>query len=312
MKHMKFARILFFIIVVVVCLFFGLNQLATKRVNDITVITNTPSRPPAPAIPIQTGTNSLKSVVDNALEGTTGTYGIVIKNLKTSEFYFVNAHTVFDTGSLYKLWVMATVYEQIQNGQLQEDQMLKEDVAVLNQKFHISSESAERTEGTVTFTVRDALTQMITTSDNYAALLLSEKVRLSSVAAFLKEHNFGESAVGTTGGSPTSTPSDVALFFEKLYNGELANEHYTDEMMNVLKNQRLTNGIPKYLPDTSKVADKTGEIGAFKHDAAIILTDNGEYIIVVMSETDAPLAAQERIALVSKVVFNYFTGTERQ
>ncbi len=305
---MKIAGILLFIIVVVVCLFFGLNQLATKRVNDITVITSTPSGSPGPTIPMQTETNSLKSVVDNALEGTTGTYGIVIKNLKTGETYSANEHKVFDTGSLYKLWVMATVYKQIENGQLQEDQMLSEDVATLNQKFNISSESAERTEGTVTFTVRDALTQMITTSDNYAALLLSEKVRLSSVAAFLKKHNFGESAVGTTGGSPTATPSDVALFFEKLYNGKLANEHYTDEMMNVLKTQQLNNGIPKYLPDKSKVANKTGEIDAFKHDAAIIFTDNGDYIIVVMSETDAPLAAQERIALVSKGVFDYFTG----
>jgi beta-lactamase class A len=307
---MKFGTILFFIIVVAACLIFGLNQLATKRVNDITVTTRFPSRPPVPTIPLQTETSSLKHAVDNALEGTTGTYGIVIKNLKTEERYYVNEHTVFDAASLYKLWVMATAYEQIQNGKLQEDQMLSEDVATLNQKFKISTDSAERTEGTVTFTVHDALTKMITISDNYAALLLSAKVRLSSVAAFLKEHDFGESAVGITGGFPTATPSDIALFFEKLYNGELANGHYTDEMMNLLKNQQLNNGIPKYLPDTSKVANKTGEIDAFKHDAAIVFNDNGDYIIVVMSETDAPLAAQERTALVSKVVFDYFTGKQ--
>lgn len=308
MKHMKFGTILFFIIVVAVCLFFGLYQLATKRVSDITVTTSSSSGSPAPTIPTQTETSSLENVMDNALEGTTGTYGIVIKNFKTGETYSANEHKVFDTGSLYKLWVMATVDKQIQNGQLQEGQILSEDVATLNQKFNISSDSAERTEGTVTFTVHDALTQMITISDNYAALLLSAKVRLSSVAAFLKEHDFGESTVGIIGGSPTATPSDIALFFEKLYNRELANEHYTDEMMNLLKNQQLNNGIPKYLPDKSRVAHKTGEIDAFKHDAAIVFTDNGDYIIVVMSETDASLAAQERIALVSKAVFDYFTG----
>jgi beta-lactamase class A len=250
--------------------------------------------------------NRLKNVVDNALEGTKGTYGIVIKNLKTGETYSVNEHTVFDTGSLYKLWIMATVYSQIQNDKIKENQVLSQDVVTLNQKFRIDQEGAEQTEGTVTFTVHDALNQMITVSHNYAALLLSEKIRLSSVEAFLKEHTLNESIVGTTGGIPTATPYDIALFLEKLYKGELANQQYTNDMISLLKNQQLNNGLPKLLPDTLAIAHKTGEIENFKHDAGIVFADFGDYIILVMSKSDFPLVAQERIALVSKGVFDYF------
>jgi beta-lactamase class A len=78
-------------------------------------------------------------------------------------------------------------------------------------------------------------------------------------------------------------------------------------MIDLLKSQELNDGLPKYIPETVEVAHKTGDIGLYKHDAGIVYTDAGTYIIVVMSETNVPLGAQERIALVSKGVFDYFT-----
>lgn len=251
--------------------------------------------------------SSLEDTAQKSMEGTTGTYGIAIKNLKTRESYYSNEHKVFETGSLYKLWIMATVYKQIQDGKLTESQVLSENVTTLNDKFNIDPKSAELTEGTVTFAVHDALYQMITISHNYAALILTEKIKLSSVASFLKTNGLDESTVGTNGDVPTATPSDIALFYEKLYQGELANQQHTEEMINLLKDQQLNDGLPKYLP-MSVVAHKTGDIGWFKHDAGIVLTDKGDYIIVVMSESDSSPGAQERIALLSKAVFDYFTN----
>ncbi|MFH2109000.1 MAG: serine hydrolase, partial [Patescibacteria group bacterium] len=191
-------------------------------------------------------TTPLKDIVNTALEGATGTYGIVIQNLKTGETYYSNEQIVFDAGSLYKLWVMATAYQQIKNGQLQENQVLSQDATVLNQEFNIDANSAEQTEGEVTFTVADALTQMITVSDNYTALLLTEKVGLSAVATFLKENGLTKSNLGSYNTPPTTTPYDTALFFKKLYQSELANQQNTQEMLNLLANQQLNNGLPKY------------------------------------------------------------------
>lgn len=250
---------------------------------------------------------SLQNIVQHALEETKGVYGVVIKNFKTNEKYYLNEHRIYQAGSLYKLWVMAVVYNQIQAGILTEDEVLNEDIATLNNKFNIDPELAEQTEGVITLSIRDALTQMITISHNYSALLLTEKIRLSSVAEFLKDNGFNESTVGTNGGDPTSTAFDIALFLEKLYKGELANEQYTKKMIEILKNQQLNDGIPKYLPDSSKVANKTGDIGLFKHDGGIIFTNKGDYILVILSESDFPAGAQDRIAQASKAVHDYFT-----
>lgn len=251
---------------------------------------------------------SLQDIIENVLAGTKGTYGIALKNLETGEKYYIGEHRSFETGSLYKLWIMAAVFKQIQDGQLTSDQVLSQDIVTLNAKFNIDPELAELSEGKVAFTVSDALLQMITISHNYAALLLTEKIKLSTVASFLKENGFLESTVGTDGAAPVSTPSDIALFYEKLYKGEFASEQYTLEMINLLRGQQLNDGLPRFFPDKTIVAHKTGDIGWFKHDAGIVYTDKGDYVIVVLSESESPLGAQERIALISKSVYDYFTS----
>ncbi|KKR31506.1 MAG: Beta-lactamase [Candidatus Gottesmanbacteria bacterium GW2011_GWC2_39_8] len=245
----------------------------------------------------------LKIVIEEALEGTKGKYGVVIKNFQTGEEYYANEHRKYEPASLYKLWIMATTFKQIQKGVLKENDILSEDIPVLNSKFHIDPTLAEQKEGKITMTVKDALEKMITISDNYSALLLSEKLRLSNVSDFLKENNFTESRLGEP---PISTPYDFAFFFEKLYNGELANEENTQKMLKILEKQTFNGKIPKYLPDNVTIAHKTGEIGFFTHDAGIVFSDKGNYVIVVMSESDSPFGAEERISNISKAVYEYF------
>lgn len=249
--------------------------------------------------------SSLKNIVEETLLGTKGTYGIVVKNLITGEAYYHNEHKVYEPGSLYKLWVMGEVYNQIQSGKLTEDEILTDSIRKLNNDFDIDPDSVELAEGTITLSVKDALNQMITISHNYAAFLLTKKVQLSSIETFLKEHNFSKSALGSP---PKTTAYDIALFFEKLYKEQLANGDNTRKMIDLLKRQTLNNKLPKYLPQNVAIAHKTGEINYLSHDAGIIFTGKGDYIIAILSETDAPAGAEEQIAKVSAAVYKYFVN----
>jgi beta-lactamase class A len=250
--------------------------------------------------------SKLGIVVRQALIDTTGEYSIVVKHLQTDEIYSLNAHETYDAGSLYKLWVMAEVFEQIKEGKISEDEELATNIEELNKKFRIASDAAELTEGEINFTIGSALRQMITISHNYAALSLTEKVRLTNVKNFLTDNGFNESKVGTDGSSPTTTASDIALFLEKLYKEELADSLSSEKMLDLLKSQQLNNKLPKYLPESTLIAHKTGEIGEFSHDAGIVYTTSGEYIIVVLSKSDYPPGAEERIAEISRAVYEYF------
>ena len=123
----------------------------------------------------------------------------------------------------------------------------------------------------------------------------------------METNGFKDSSVGGSGDSPKSTADDIALFFEKLYKGELANTQYTKEMLDLLKAQTLNDKLPKYLPKGTVVAHKTGEIDYLSHDGGIVYAPTGDYIIVVLSESSYPPGAEERIAQISKRVFDYFS-----
>ncbi len=301
-RWLKYLLVLDIVILATVFVLFKLNS---KVRNASSFISSTPTPTPTlQASEKQQNTGSLEKVILNSLGGADGTYGIAVINLRNSETSYINGHRSFGAASLYKLWVMVTAYRQIQAGTLSKDDILSEDVSLLNEIFSVDKQF-EIATGTVTLTVRDALKEMITVSDNYSALLLSEKVGFSAVSSFLSEYGFDESSMGALGGSPSTTAYDTALFFEKLYRGELANEQYSHEMLGLLKSQQLNDEIPKYLPSNVVVAHKTGIIDNFLHDAGIVYAPKGDYIIAILSESASSEDLSGKIAELSKAVYDY-------
>ncbi|MCL5432616.1 MAG: class A beta-lactamase-related serine hydrolase [Patescibacteria group bacterium] len=298
--------VFFFLIILTVVIFLVFNFFKSSPFNSSPLKERTVLSSSAPTNNDPNISKPLEQVVKNALIDTRGSYGIVIKNLKTGEYYALQENIKYDTSSLYKLWVMAVVYGQMKEGKLKDSDILSQNIDVLNKKFNISSESAELKEGNITLSIHDALEQMITISDNYAALLLTEKVGQLSLATFLKDNGFTQSAVSSNGSSPTTTPRDISLFFEKLYKNQLVDTNYSQRMLLLLKRQKLNNKIPKYLPDNTIVAHKTGELDSFTHDAGIIYGNRNDYIVVVLSKSENTDLATGRIALVSESIYRYF------
>jgi beta-lactamase class A len=252
-------------------------------------------------------TNKLDEVVSNQLKGAKGNYALVIKNLQTEETYRLNSDQLYPTASLYKLWTMAVVYDYLNNERLKKEQILARDVAELNKAFSIASAETELAEGTIELTVEDALNKMIALSDNYAALLLTKEVGIVSLQRFLKQESM---TLSKTGSPPVTTANDIARFFEKLYKKELISSQYSEEMLDLLLQQTINDRIPKYLPSSVRVAHKTGELGKVKHDAGIVFTEKGDYIFVMLTETNDPQQAAELIARTSEDVYTYFTQKE--
>ncbi len=246
--------------------------------------------------------NELEKVVLPLVQAEKGEYSVVIRNLKTNEFYNLNETKKYASASLYKLWTMATVFQKIKDGKLTMDKVVSADIATLNTAFALG-EDAELNEGTITRTIKEALEQMITISHNYSAILLTYTIKNSSVRQFLLSYHLTDSK---TGSPPTTTAQDIADYYEMLYKRELISKEASDEMLAILKRQRLNDRIPKYLPTKTVSAHKTGELGGVKHDAGIVFSEKGDYIIVLMSETAAPLKAAEVEANISKAVFEYF------
>lgn len=317
-KRKKIIRLTaFFLLILTLIIFFfvrGLTNIShvkqKRTLNSTATITHIPDN--TPTIDLSQSSIQLGNAVQGALIGTHGSYGVVVENLKTNEKYFQDPQKQYIAGSLYKLWVMAAVYQQIKQGKLHENDILIKDASILNREFGIDPNDAEKTAGMVTYSVKDALYQMITISDNYAALLLTDKIGISTLTSFLSKYGFTGSRLGLDGQPPVTTALDIANFFEKLYSGKLIDKSSSDKMTSLLKQQKLNDKIPEYLPFDVTVAHKTGELDNVTHDAGIVYGPSGDYIIVVLSEIDDRQLANERIANVSKAVYLYFNPDNSQ
>ena len=271
----------------------------------------------SPLSPLQTIAHAVEKINENALGDLTSeylindneVYGVYIKNLATGQSYGYNENMVFETASLYKLWVMATTFQKISEDKLKISDTISGDLENFDKQLLISTnsltteESQSKEERKISFSLENAIEKMITVSDNYAALSLVGKVGDKSINNFLDENGLLSSKFNHP---PTSTPSDIGLFYELLYQGKLVTPELSLQMMDILKRQKINDRIPKYLPEGTVVGHKTGELDEFKNDAGIVYSGKGDFIIVFFSKTKDPYIAAEKIAKFSKAVYDYF------
>ncbi len=266
----------------------------------IVIASPTPTREPIHS------SSQLGNVIQDTIKNSPGEYGIVVKNLKTGESYEWDGTKQFASGSLYKLWVMAVVYQLIQQEKFHETDTLSKNIPDLYHEFGVTPTDQDPSTGTLTQSVTNTLFQMITISDNNSALLLTDKIGVSSVATFLQAYGLSQSHVGIGNTPPQTSAEDVALFLEDLYKGILLDETYTKKALELLTQQRLNEKLPKYLPASVVVGHKTGELDTFSHDAGIVYSPSGDYIIAVLSQSTDTDQAKELIAMISKAVYTYF------
>lgn len=282
----------------------GYLLLTTKDAKTLSVISPLASPIQATYASIkETFAPNLNDVVKDALRDADGEYAIVIKNIRTGETYMQNENESFASASLYKLWLMGTAYTQFAEGTLRPTDYMTNNVNSLNTMFSIASESAERSGGNVAMTATNAIFNAITVSDNYSALLLTSRVTIKAMAKFLSDTGMTHSTEDLV---PQTSASDIALLYEKMYHHLLVSSHASEEMLQILKHQQINDRIPKYLPPSVETAHKTGELDGYKHDAGIVFTPQGDYIFVVLTKSDNPAIAAERIAVLSQRVYSYF------
>lgn len=260
----------FFLIVAAIGIFFSGNVFAYKLVSNgaveenvyssPTVLTRVESSSFEGELPtnFQDSVNVLRNFVDEAPV----TAGVFLQDLSNGNFVGENDSVVFESASLYKLFVAYETYRRIDLG------------------IHTAEEIIDTEEGPRS--IDYCLEASITLSNNACGRALRELVRANvEPLPSLAEAGF----VGTSlvNDYPTTSAKDVALLFEKLYVGSDLSQTSNNQFLENLTNQQVNNRIPAGLPQDVKVAHKTGDLEGYSHDGGIIYSPKGNYILVVMS-----------------------------
>jgi beta-lactamase class A len=239
---------------------------------------------------------ALEEVIRSNLGDEVDSYGVVVKKLSDGAVAEVNSHKVFETASLFKLWVMYEVYKQVKLGLLQMDEELL--VTSYYASFDAGTLPVEICD---TLTVREALEAMITYSDNTSGFLLRDRVGLENINRDLQALGLTESAFGPV--DVTSTAADMALFLEMVARRTAVSSKASEEMLDLMLAQQVSDRLPALLPPDTKVAHKTGDLPEVTHDVGIVYSPQATYVIAVLSDRGGEY---EPIALLSRAIYDYF------
>jgi beta-lactamase class A len=158
--------------------------------------------------------------------------------------------------------------------------------------------------GTV-LTIDEALEEMITYSDNGAALALVRVYGAAATNAALEAagvHGFHVAENGDEDNIVTARA--LGTFFDLLATRRLISAGASDRMLVRLERQQINDRLPRDLPAGALVAHKTGDLIGFSHDAGVIQTPEGPRIAVVLSSGGTETAAKDLIARVGTLVYS--------
>lgn len=223
------------------------------------------------------------AIVDEYSKKIDGDISIYYKNLATEETIFIDGDKKYYMASLYKIILTLYLLDKVKNGQLSLDEKV----------------------GTTSATLEFALDKIITESNNEYAEGLAKEYGWKKIETKMKEKlgiDFSFSV-----GLETSVKS-IGLLFEDIALSLKVTSDETSFLLNLLKDQKKTGKLPKYLPTSIYPHNKTGEFEEFSHDAGIFYTPKANYILVFMSKTKIPGDTNEQMALMSKEVYETLNG----
>ena len=208
----------------------------------------------------------------------------------------------FVSASLIKLFIMAAVCEQVEQGTLQEQ------------------------------AVSGLLYNMITVSDNWSANELIRMLGGGDSKAGMAAVNAYAAGIGceatklqrlmleNNGLQNYTTAADCANLLRRIYLGQCVSPAWSEKMLEILKEQQLGNGIlritdaaQQVLPEGVEAASKTGDLsGLCFGDVGIVFTTGGDYLLcAIHNDTSVTLSDKQSLAELSLAVYQWFTREER-
>ena len=237
------------------------------------------------------GLDDLKDILLDKIQPLWGEYSIYVKNLDTNEYLVINPRRQ-TPASLIKLFTLIYAFEKFENGSLERapfvEQWLVESIVVsCNNSFN---------QLLVLFGYGNLVQGAINTTEFATSWGFEDTIVGGSLYPSYFE------IVGFS--NLYTSVLDVGHLLENIYRGTMVNEEASREMLDILLAQQWLGKIPAGLPEGTVTANKTGEIGHYEHDAAIVFTDNANYILVIMTENAG--FAIYNIQRISRLVYDYF------
>ena len=255
-----------------------------------------------------------------------GHVSLAVKNLKTGESFAIHPDEPMPTASLIKFPVMIEAYRQASEKKIDLDAVI---TLMKSDKVPGSGILTHHFSDGATFLLKDAVGLMIVFSDNTATNLVLDRIGIESTAATMEKLGFPNTKIHSKVyrrdtskfperskqfGIGSTTASDMIRLFEMLHRKELVSVQASETMLGHLSKCDDIDKFPRFLPEGTKIAFKTGSVDEIRTAAGIIDTPGGPVALCVLTAKNedkryvADNAGNRLCAEVAREVFRHFGG----
>jgi beta-lactamase class A len=246
-----------------------------------------------------------------------GSAGVIIKDMRTGWRMRLNDEKPFAAASVVKIPIMAALFSAAGEGRLQLDRQV---VLTRDQITGGSGQLKSMPLGT-TVSVERLIELMVTHSDNTATNILIDMVGFDYLNGFFRAQGLKHTTLcrkmmdfsdRSKGVDNYTTAADISLVLEKIYCNNFRDPQVGQRCLELLKCQKVNDRIPAKLPDEVVVAHKTGLERNVCHDAGIVFTDNGDFLICVLTRSTKGVRSCKRfIADLAAQTYNTYAALSR-
>ena len=266
--------------------------------------------------------NILEKKIISKFNNETGNFALAFKNLDDGKEILINENEIFHAASTIKTPVMIEFYKQLHQGKLSlEDtlQIKNEFKSIVDGTMYKLSEFDDSDKNTYNklgqyYSINNLIYEMITISSNFATNILIDYIGANNVTKSMKEigalnidvlRGVEDIKAFELGLNNTTSAKDLLIIYEKLAKGKIIDNESSAIMIDILKDQKYDDIIPKYLPKDIEIANKTGMITGVHHDSGIVfLKDGKKYIIIILSKNMSDMeSGTEMMAKISELIY---------
>lgn len=258
------------------------------------------------------------------IEAHKGKVTVAMKHLDTGETFTFHPDEPMPTASLIKFPVMIETYRQAAEHKVDLDK-----IVTLRQEDKVPGSGilTDHFSAGASFSLRDAVHLMIVFSDNTATNLVLDQIGLGATAATMEKLGYPNTKIHSKVyrrdtsifperskqfGLGSTTAGEMIRLCEALYHKELVSAEASDAMYKHMLACDDKKKFPRFLPEGTKVAFKTGSVDASRTAAGIIMTPSGPVALCVMTAENVDQSwgdqnAGDRLcAEIAREVYNHF------
>lgn len=249
---------------------------------------------------------------------------VAFQDQETGAEFYLNADEALHPASTFKVHVMMEVFHQANEGLLS----LGDRLPVINSFKSVVNDGTysldvkDDAEQTLyprigeTETIEELTRLMIVRSSNLATNILIEAVGAKYVNQFIQtlgiegvtvRRGVEDRVAFLLGINNSATARGLTQTMDLIARKKAVSEQASDEMIKILLGQEFNESIPALLPNSVRVAHKTGWTDDFYHDTGIVYPDGRKpYVLSMMTQGFAENRAADAhdcMANISRAIF---------